>query len=120
MSMLDGILGQINSNLDIRNLAAKVGLTPEQVEGALLALGKAHPAPGSTVDTAAAETGLPKSILDQIVAHIGGEAALGQVAGMLGGAGGGDLMGRLGGILGGKGGAGGGLAGLAGGLFGKK
>ena len=32
MSLLDGILGQLSNNPTIDNLAAKVGLTPEQVE----------------------------------------------------------------------------------------
>lgn len=101
MSLLDGILSQVNSNVDIKNLAAKVGISPEQAEAAVAALGKAHPQPGSTVDTAAAETGLDSGILGQIVEHIGGENALGQFAGLLGGEGGGGIMDKLGGLAGG-------------------
>lgn len=83
MSLLDGILTQIGGNADVKNLAARVGLTPEQVETAIHALGQAHPAPGDTVATAAAQTGLPPSVLTQIVGHLGGEGALGHFAGLL-------------------------------------
>lgn len=85
MGLLDGLLAQVNENADIKNLAAKVGLTPEQVESAVTALAQAHPAPGDTVATAAASTGLPADILQQVVAHIGGEGSLGQFAGLLNG-----------------------------------
>lgn len=100
MSMLDGILSQVTSNVDIKSLAAKVGISPEQAEAAVAALAKAHPQPGSTVDTAAAETGLDSGILGQIVEHIGGEGALGKFAGLLGGKGGG-IMDKIGGLTGG-------------------
>ncbi|HEX4693716.1 hypothetical protein [Sphingomonas sp.] len=100
MSILDGILGQVNSNLDIKNMAAKVGITPEQAEAAVAALVKAHPEPGSTVDSAAASTGLDSGILDQIVGHLGGEGALGHLSGLLGGDAGG-IMGKLSGLTGG-------------------
>ena len=83
MSLLDGILGQLSSNPTIDNLAAKVGLSPEQVEQAVAALGKAHPEPGDTVTTAAERTGLPQDKLQEIVGHIGGEGALGQFASLL-------------------------------------
>jgi hypothetical protein len=39
MSLLDGILGQLSNNPTVDNLAATVGLRPEQVEHAVLALG---------------------------------------------------------------------------------
>ena len=100
MSLFDGILSQVNSNVDIKNLAAKVGISPEQAEAAVAALARAHPQPGSTVDGAAAETGLDSGILGQIVEHLGGEGALGQVAGLLG-EGGGGIMDKLGGLAGG-------------------
>ena len=105
MGMLDGLLSQVAENVDVKNLAAKVGLTPEQVESAVTALGQAHTAPGDTVDTAAASTGLPAEILQQIVGHIGGEGALGKFAGLLNAQGDEGLLGELGG--------------LASGLFGK-
>lgn len=108
MGLLDGLLaqvaGQVSDNAEIKNLAAKVGLSPEQVLQAVQALGVAHPAPGDTVDTAAQTTGLSPAILQQIVEHIGGEGALGSFAGQLA---------QQGGVLGQ-------LGGLAEGFFGKK
>ena len=98
MGMLDGLLGQVAENVDVKNLAAKVGLTPEQIESAVTALGQAHTAPGDTVDTAAASTGLPAEILQQIVGHIGGEGALGNFASLLNAQGGGGVLGELGGL----------------------
>lgn len=100
MSLLDGILAQVNENADIKNLAAKVGITPEQAESAILALAKQHTQPGDTVSAAASDTGLDSGILSQIVGHIGGEGSLGQFASLLGGEGGG-IMEKLGGLAGG-------------------
>lgn len=84
MGLLDGLLGQITENVDIQNLAQKIGLSPEQVESAVHALGVAHPQPGDTVTVAAANTGLSAESLQQIVKHIGGEGALGRFASLLG------------------------------------
>ena len=44
MSLLNGILSQVSDTATVQNLAAKVGLTPEQVEQAVAALGQAHAA----------------------------------------------------------------------------
>jgi hypothetical protein len=102
MSILDSILGQVTSNVDIKNLATKVGISPEQAEAAVAALAKAHPQPGDTVDTAAAETGLDSGILSQIVGHIGGEGSLGQFASIFNAGGeGGGIMDKIGGLAGG-------------------
>ncbi|MES2290569.1 MAG: hypothetical protein V4530_12615 [Pseudomonadota bacterium] len=99
MGMLDGLLGQLAGNIDVANLASKVGLSEEQVEMAMTALGQAHTEPGDTVETAAANTGLSADVLQQVVGHIGGEGSLGRFAEMLqqGGEGGG-IMGQLGGL----------------------
>lgn len=94
MSLLNGILGQVSENATVQNLAAKVGLSPEQVEQAVTALGQAHTAPGDTVTTAAQQTGLPQDKLQEIVGHIGGEGSLGQFASLLAQDGGG-LLGGL-------------------------
>jgi hypothetical protein len=103
MGMLDGLLGQIGANVDIENLATKIGLPPEQVEQAVHALGMAHPEPGDTAEIAAQQTGLPTDKLQEIIGHIGGEGSLAQFSSLLQGEGG--IMGKLGG--------------LASGLFGK-
>jgi ATP phosphoribosyltransferase regulatory subunit HisZ len=83
MSLFDGILNQVSGTATVQNLAAKVGLSPEQVEQAVAALGQAHTAPGDTVTTAAEQTGLPTDKLQEIVGHIGGEGALGRFASLL-------------------------------------
>ncbi|HEX6783171.1 MAG TPA: hypothetical protein VF098_00750 [Sphingomicrobium sp.] len=95
MSLLNGLLGQVSDNATVQNLAAKVGMSPEQVEQAVAALGQAHSAPGDTVSTAAEQTGLPTDKLQEIVGHIGGEGALGRFASLL------ETDGAAGGILGG-------------------
>ena len=100
MGMLDGLLGQVAGNVDLKNLAEKVGLSPEQAEAAIAALAKAHPQPGDTVSQAAGETGLNADTLQQIVGHLGGEGALGHFASLLNQGGAGGLLGSLGGLLG--------------------
>ena len=93
MSLLNGILSQVSDNATVDNLAAKVGLSPEEVERAVAALGEAHGQDGDTVTTAAEQTGIPQDKLQEIVGHIGGEGALGRFASLLneGGAAGGVL-----------------------------
>lgn len=88
MSLLDSILGQVSESATIQNLASKVGLTPEQVESAVAALGQAHAQEGDTVQTASETTGLPADKLNEIVNHIGGEGSLGRFASLLEGEGG--------------------------------
>lgn len=123
MGLLDGLLGQVASNVDVAGLAAKVGITPEQAESAVAALAQAHTAPGDTVATAANATGLSSDTLQQIVGHIGGEGALGRFASMLTehGDGGAGILGTVEGMLdrNGDGSAADDIAGFAKGLFGK-
>jgi ATP phosphoribosyltransferase regulatory subunit HisZ len=95
MSLLDGILGQLSNNPTVDNLAAKVGLSPQEVEQAVAALGQAHFAESDTVTTAAQQTGLPMDKLQEIVGHIGGEGALGQFASLLQQDGAGGMLGGL-------------------------
>ena len=83
MSLLNGLLNQVSDTATVQNLAAKVGLSPEQVEQAVAALGQAHASEGDTVSTAAEQTGLPQDKLQEIVGHIGGEGALGRFASLL-------------------------------------
>lgn len=128
MGMLDGLLAQLGPNLDIASLASKVGLSPEQAEMAVKALGMAHPEPGDTVAAAASNTGLSPDVLQQVMGMMGGEGALGTIAGMLGGAAGGaaggagGMLGQVGGMLDrdGDGNPINDIAGIAGGLFGGK
>ncbi len=84
MSLFDSILGQVASNVDVKNLAAKVGIDPDQAESAIAALAAGHQSKGDTIETAAANTGLDASKLQEIVGHIGGEGALASFASMLG------------------------------------
>ena len=103
MSFLNGILGQIGGNATVQNLAQKVGMSPEQVETAMTALGQAHGAEGDTVETAAANTDLPADKLQEIVGHIGGEGSLGQFASLLqSNEGASGIMGKLSGMFGSK------------------
>ena len=118
MSIFDQILGQISSNVDIKNLAEKVGIDPGMAEKAIAGLAAGHAAPTDTVETAAANTGIDAGILQQIVGHIGGEGSLGNFASML--SGNSDAMKMIGGLMGGgKDGESplGGLGDIASGLF---
>jgi hypothetical protein len=118
MSLLDGLLGQVTQNIDVANLAAKVGLDPAMAEQAIAALGVAHTAPEDTVALAAQKTGIDSAVLSQIVGHLGGEGSLGQFAGLLQGN---PTLAGLSGMLDrdGDGNPLNDIAGLAGGLFGK-
>jgi hypothetical protein len=51
MSILNSILGQVSGDATVQNLASKVGLSPEQAEQAIAALGQAHAQEGDTVQT---------------------------------------------------------------------
>ncbi|MBN9318701.1 MAG: hypothetical protein J0I28_03300 [Caulobacterales bacterium] len=96
MNLLNGLLGQLAENVDIENLAQKIGLSPEHVEQAVQALGVAHHEPGDTAESAAATTGLPLDKIQEIIGHIGGEGSLARFADMLKDQGGaGDLLGGL-------------------------
>lgn len=106
MGLLDGLLAQVTQNVDVANLAAKVGISPEQAESAIAALAHAHTAPTDTVTTAAETTGLPADTLQQIVGHIGGEGSLSEFASLLHSPEAEGVLGQLGGF--------------AAGLFGKK
>jgi hypothetical protein len=106
MGMLDGLLGKISEHVDIANLATKVGLTPEQAQGAVAALGQSHTEAGDTVTLAAEKTGLPMDKLQEIVGQIGGEGSLASFASMIDRDGDGnplnDITGMIGGLFGKK------------------
>ena len=81
MSALDGILKQVSGSPDtVASLAAKVGIDPAMVETGLAALGQSHDEPGDTVELAAQKSPLDSGMLQSIVAQLGGESALGEMA----------------------------------------
>ncbi len=95
MSMLDKMGGALGG-LDIGALAAKVGLSEEQVRMVMGALAKFQGEPGDTAKQASAETGVEQSKVQQLIDHVGGPGALGKLAGLAGGAGGlGGMLGKL-------------------------
>ncbi|OCC22676.1 hypothetical protein MB02_14695 [Croceicoccus estronivorus] len=107
MSIFDAVLKGIGGAPDdVANLASQLGIDPAMVEKAIGALGHAHQLQGDTVDAAAAQTGLSKATLQQIVEAIGGEGSLMQFANMLDFDGDGNPLDDI--------------AGMAKGLFGKK
>src|SRR3546814_16505420 len=75
MGMLDGLLGQITNNVDIANLAAKVGLDPAQVEQAVSAPAQAPPQPGNTAEQAEPTPGLSADTMRHIDDQNGCRAA---------------------------------------------
>lgn len=83
MSLLDGILGQIGGSSQVTQLAERFGLSEDQVQGAVAALGQAHDQPGDTVETAAATTGLPTDTLQNLMAQLGGEGGLSQISALI-------------------------------------
>ena len=100
MGLLDGILGQIGGSDQVAGLASKLGLSAEQVQSAMAALGKAHAEPGDTVEAASASTGLPTDKLNELVAGMGGEGALGKISGLIDRDGDGNPLNDLAGIAG--------------------
>lgn len=82
MSLLDQALSQFGGT-DIAAIADKVGLTPQQVESAVAALGRSMPEPTDTVTTAADRTGLPVDAVQAVLQHMGGEDILARVTGAL-------------------------------------
>lgn len=56
-------LGKVSGHPEFANLAAIGGLSQEQVERAVAALGKAHQQPGDTMQQAAAQTGIASGIV---------------------------------------------------------
>ncbi len=117
MSMLDSIIGQVTGNVDLKDLAAKVGLDPAMAASAIGALTAGHQAEGDTVATAAASSGFDASKLQEILGQLGGEGALGNLTAMLGQ---GDAMKNITGMLDkdGDGNPINDIAGMAKGLFG--
>ncbi len=83
MSIFDQILGMAQDNPMVKSLAEKVGIDPAQAAQAVAALGESHGEAGDTVELAAAKTGMSPDMLNNIKDQLGGDGALGKVAGML-------------------------------------
>lgn len=83
MSLLDGILGQIGGSSQVTQLAERFGLSEEQVQGAVAALGQAHDQPGDTVETAATSTGLSIDTLQGLVSQLGGQEGLSKISAVI-------------------------------------
>lgn len=94
MSILDSIMQQVSGSPDtVSALAEKVGIDPSMAEKAVAALGASHAEDGDTVELAAEKTGMDTGALSGIVDQLGGEGALGDIAGKLQGGEGGGLSG---------------------------
>ena len=86
MSILDGLIQQVAGSPDtVASLAEQVGLDPAMVEKAVAALGQSHAEEGDPVELAAQKTGIDISALSGILSQLGGEGALGDLAGMMDG-----------------------------------
>jgi len=86
VGLLDGILKQVAGSPDTAAaLAEKVGIDPSLAEKAIAALGRSHAEPGDTVTLAAERSGLDSATLGQIMAQLGGEGALAEIASRMSG-----------------------------------
>ncbi|MEM7687928.1 MAG: hypothetical protein AAF291_02805 [Pseudomonadota bacterium] len=85
MSVLDGLMKQVSGSPDtVASLAQQVGIDPAMAEKALAALAQSQPQEGDTVELAAQKTGFDTSALSSIVAQMGGESALSDMASKMG------------------------------------
>ena len=84
MGMFDNLAGALGG-LDINAIGAQIGLTPEQVQQVIAAIGQLQGQPGDTATAASAQTGLPLDKIQALLAQIGGPDALSKLGGMLGG-----------------------------------
>lgn len=84
MGILDGMLSQIGSQIDVQAIAARVGLPADKVESVIGALGIAHSQPSDTVETAANASGLSADKVGEIMNQLGGEVAISKFASLLG------------------------------------
>jgi hypothetical protein len=64
-------LGGIAGNPQVAELAAKVGITPEQVQQVLALLPQAAAQPGDTAENAANASGLPLDRVRELLAQMG-------------------------------------------------
>ncbi|MGI4730995.1 MAG: hypothetical protein ACRYFW_04500 [Janthinobacterium lividum] len=83
MSMIDEMVKMLAGH-DVDGLAARIGITPQQVQSALDALGRSRAEPGDTASLAADKTGLPTDSMQQLLALIGGHEGLDRLVPLLG------------------------------------
>ena len=84
MSILDPSLARLSGTADtVFGHSKNLGMDAAQVEKAIMALARTHLSHGDTLDLAAQRTGLSREALSKIVSALGGEAALGDIAGEL-------------------------------------
>lgn len=76
MSLFDQILGAAHDHPTVMNMADKLGIDQATAERAIAALTEGHQADTDTVQTAAERSGIDAGILDQVMAHVGGEGSL--------------------------------------------
>lgn len=76
MSLFDKVLGAAHDHPTVKNLAEKLGIDQETAEKAIAALAAAHKKDGDTVEVAHQDSGIEKGVLEQVLAHIGGEGSL--------------------------------------------
>lgn len=93
MGILDGILGQVGNNVDLEELAGKVGLSAEQLRsGADSILGQLAGSgtddPQEAAAEAANQTGLPLDRLEQLLPQLTQQLGLDDAEGEGGGLGG--------------------------------
>jgi hypothetical protein len=83
VNMIDEMVRMLAGH-DVAGLAGRVGITPQQVQSALDALGRARAEPGDTAGLAASKTGLPVEAVQQLLAAIGGHEGLDRLIPLLG------------------------------------
>ena len=83
MGMLDSLLQQVGGPDKVSELAAKVGLSENQVAMGMKALGQSHSEPGDTAEVAAQKSGIPHNKMQDMLNQIGGEGMLGKISGFL-------------------------------------
>lgn len=97
MSLLNDAMGAAaGGGFDIASIATKVGLSEAQAKQVAQAVARFAGQPGDTAEQAAAETGVEKGKVQQMLDLGGGEGAVAKIGGLLGGGG----LGGLGGMLG--------------------
>ena len=81
MSILDATLARTSSKADtILGLSIELGMDAALVEKAVMVLARASVSAGDTIEIAAKRTGLPSEALSQVLAALGDEAALSEIA----------------------------------------